>query len=194
MLSAALVLVLAPGPAPAYQIPGQTATQRELPTQGAPQSTPLPAATPAREYQSVDKPPVKTLDIPDCDLVGEIRNVNFFRDRSADGRETNRVGFHLALKNEGKAQVKGDVPLKVRLVNNATDTQFREEDLVLRNQDIKNDYWIVNWIEVRFIRGSQGAPYRFEDVKLIVDIDPGSTLEDDRRCRANNHCEYVRAP
>ena len=173
-------------------LPGQTSTTRTLPGQTTTQTVPLQTIAPSMEYQHVDKPPVKTLDIPDYDIAGEIRNVNFMRDIAADGKESNRLSFQLALINHGKRKFTGDIPLKLRGINDLNNTLFSEEYPVLINQDIKNDYWIVNWVTLHFTLGANGAPHDIKDVRLIVDIDPNNTLHEAQKYRRNNHCEFAR--
>ena len=187
-----LCLLLPASAALCADIPGKTSTTRTLSGQTTTQTVPLQTIEPSMEYQRVDKPPVKTLDIPNYDIAGEIRNVNFMRDIAADGTESNRLSFQLALINQGKRKFTGDIPVKLRGINDLNNTLFREENPVLRNLDIKNDYWIVNWVTLHFTIGVNGAPHDIKDVRLIVDIDPNNTLHEAQKYRRNNHCEYTR--
>lgn len=196
-----LCLLLLAGAALCADITGKTYTTKPLPgqtsTQTAPlptntQTTPLPTRTPTTEYQRIEKPPVRTLDLPDCDVAGEIRNVNFCRDRSEDGRETHRLTFQLALMNRGKKQIIADIPVKIRGVNNLNNTLFKVQDHVFQNMKLENNYWTVNWIDFVFILGVNGAPVDIKNVKLIVEIDPNNTLHEEQRFRGNNRCVYTR--
>ena len=182
-----LCLLLIAGAALCADITGKTYTTKPLPgqtsTQTAPlptntQTTPLPTTTPTTEYQRIEKPPV--------------RNVNFCRDRSEDGRETHRLTFQLALMNRGKKQIIADIPVKIRGVNNLNNTLFKVQDHVFQNMKLENNYWTVNWIDFVFILGVNGAPVDIKNVKLIVEIDPNNTLHEEQRFRGNNRCVYTR--
>ncbi|MBT8490744.1 MAG: hypothetical protein KJN62_06835, partial [Deltaproteobacteria bacterium] len=79
-----LSLLFQTGTALSAQVAGKTSTNRTLPGKTTTQTAPLPSSTQTvplpsttREYQRVEKPPVKTLDIPNYDIAGEFRNVDF---------------------------------------------------------------------------------------------------------------------
>lgn len=199
-------LVLVSAPAFSADVTGKTSTQTapiQSNTQTAPlpsntQSVPLPSniqtTVPTREYQQIDKPPVKTLDIPDWDLAGELRNVDrMFITRGGAFKKHkvfNGLKFKLALMNKGKLKGSKDIPYKVTVLNVTNNTVIKQENHSLRRQTIRNDMWTLTdeWIYAVFTLGSTTAS-SLGDVKLIVDIDPQNTFGEEQRHRGNNRCE-----
>lgn len=191
-----LGLVLLTGTAFSAQVAGKTSTQT-APIQSGTQTTPLPSNTQtvplpstSREYQQVDKPPVKRLDIPDWDLAGELRNMRFIDHHNVWGhRSFLGLRFKVALMNKGKRKGSKDVPIKVTVLNVTNNTLIKQESHLMRRQNIRNDYWeLTPDISIRFGLNSQTAS-TLNDVKLIVDIDPNNTFKEARRHRGNNRCE-----
>ena len=196
-----LGMVMVTIPAFSADVTGKTSTQT-LPTQTDTQTAPLPSNTQTvplpstnREYQQMDKPPVQmeTLDIPDWDLAGELRNVDTISKIIGNvnkRRVFNGLRFKLALMNKGKQQGSKDIPFKVTVLNVTNNTVIKQENHVLRRQTIRNDMWTLTdeWIPVLFTLGPTTAP-SLGDVKLIVDIDPRNTFGEEQRHRGNNRCE-----
>ncbi len=189
-----LSLVVVTAPAFSAQVSGKTSTQTapvQSNTQTAPlpsntQTAPLPSTT--REYQQVDKPPVKTLDIPDWDLAGEMRNLEI--ERCGIGNQQLRILFKLALMNKGKLKGSKDIPLKITLLNVTNNTLIKQDNHFLKRQTIRNDMWELTeeYMGTIFRLGPTTA-LSINDVKLIVDIDPRNTFGEEQRHRGNNRCE-----
>lgn len=192
-----LGLVLLTGTAFSAQVAGKTSTQT-APIQSSTQTTPLPSNTQtvplpstSREYQQVDKPPVKKLDIPNWDLAGELRNMRFHYVKVGPTyrKVFSGLKFKIALMNKGKLQGVKDIPVKVTVLNISNNTLIKEENHVIRGQNIRNDYWeLTPDILVKFVLCSKTAS-TLGEVKLIVDIDPNNTFKEARRHRGNNRCE-----
>ena len=191
-----LSLVFLTGTAFSAQVVGKTSTQTapiQSNTQTAPlpsntQTVPLPSTT--REYQQVNKPPVKTLDIPDYDLAGELR---------IDSAQTKKVGslkkvyiyYRVALMNKGKKKVARDVWYRVRMINTTNQTSFRDFKVKWLGDSsvISNDYWRIEGSHnLWFYLDYDGTPHTINDVKMIVDIDPDNTFGEAQRFRGNNRC------
>jgi hypothetical protein len=192
-----LSLVFLTGTAFSAQVAGKTSTQN-APIQSSTQTAPLPSNTKTvplpsttREYQQVDKPPVKTLDIPDWDLAGELRNMRFHYVKVGPTYRKVFSGFKfkIALMNKGKLQGSKDIPVKVTVLNMTNNTLIKEENHVIRGQNIRNNMWeLTPDILAKFVLCSKTAS-TVGDVKLIVDIDPQNTFKEARRHRGNNRCE-----
>ena len=193
-----LGLVLISVPAFSAQVAGKTSTQN-APIQSSTQTAPLPSKTKTvtlpsttREYQQVDKPPVKRLDIPDWDLAGELRNLRSVR-KTVGGawnrhKVFNGLKFQLALMNKGKLQGKKPVLVKMTVLNNTTNTLIKEKTQVIRGQDIRNNMWnLTPYMGINFRFNSTTAS-SLNDVKLIVDIDPRNIFGEAKRHRGNNRC------
>ena len=188
-----LSLVAVSAPVFSADVTGKTSTQT-LPTQTNTQTAPLPSNTQTaplpsttREYQQVDKPPVKTLDIPDWDLAGQLRNLEF--DRCGVGKNQLRIKFRLALMNKGKLQGSKDIPLKITVLNVTNNTVIKQDKHFLRRQTIRNDMWELTEESMGTIfRLGPTTASSINDVKLIVDIDPRNTFGEAQRHRGNNRC------
>ncbi|HPJ95466.1 MAG TPA: hypothetical protein PKY89_16280 [Deltaproteobacteria bacterium] len=193
-----LSLGLVSVPAFSADVTGKTSTQT-LPTQSDTQTAPLPSNTqsvplpskiqttiPSREYQQVDKPPVKTLDIPDYDLAGQLRGVEVKRHG-----DWTRIYYQLELMNKGTKTVgPRDIPVRARVINVLTNTIITEWSQLWFGPNLRNDYWSVEkWKRyIDYNKHSPGAPSTINDVKLIVDVDPNNNFGEDRRHRGNNRC------
>lgn len=126
-----LSLMAVSAPAFSADVTGKTSTQT-LPTQTNTQTAPLPSNTtttplpsniqttvPTREYQKVNKPPVKTLDIPVYDIAGQLR--------ISDIRKSDKcyIYFTVELMNKGsQGYIKDDVQIRVILINVRDNAQF----------------------------------------------------------------------
>lgn len=188
-----LGLALVTAPAFSADVTGKKSTQT-APVQTNTHTAPLPSNTQtaplpstSREYQQVDKPPVKTLDIPDWDLAGQLRNLEI--DYPGAGTKHPRITFKLALMNKGKLKGSKDIPLKITLLNVTNNTLIRQDNEFLKRQTIRNDMWTLteNYIRIMFRKGPTTAS-SINDVKLIVDIDPRNTFGEAQRHRGNNRC------
>lgn len=191
-----LSLVAVSAPAFSADVTGKTSTQT-LPTQTNTQTSPLPSNTrtvplpsTTRKYQQVDKPPVKTLDIPDWDLVGQLRNLGFgYRKVGLKRKKVfNGLHFDLALMNVGKLYGARDVPVRITVKNITNNTLIAEKNEIIQNQNIRHDMWgLTPRLWIQFSLGSQTAS-RVNDLKLIVDIDPRNTFGEAQNDRRNNRC------
>ncbi len=193
-----LGLVLVVAPAFAADVTGKTSTQT-LPTQPNTQTAPLPSNTQTvplpsttREYQQVDKPPVKTLDIPDYDLAAELRIERVHTSKfSKDGKRTTTIEYRVALMNKGKKKVTRDIPYRIRKINVTNQTLFNDHTYQWDGEvsRINHEFWTVERPRTTGFRtNSGGAPDSINDVKMIVDIDPNNTFGEDRNDRGNNRC------
>ena len=193
-----LGLALVSVPAFAADVTGKTSTQT-LPTQTNTQTAPLPSNTQTvplpsntREYQQVDKPPVKTLDIPDYDLAAEVRIERVHTSKFIkDGKRTITIDYRVALMNKGKKKVTRDIPYRIRKINVTTQTLFNDHTYHWDGDvsRITHEFWTVERPRTTIFRtNSGGAPDSINDVKMIVDIDPNNTFGEDRNDRGNNRC------
>jgi len=191
-----LGLIFFTGTAFSAQVAGKTSTQN-APIQSSTQTAPLPSKTKTvtlpsttREYQQVDKPPVKRLDIPNYDLAGDLRIARVYTSRaSRNGKHRIIIEYRVALMNKGKKRVYRTVRYRVRLINVTNQTLIKEVTCPWRGSDIKNDYWTVEPPKsTSFRQDTGGAPHTINDVKMIVDVDPGNTFKEARRHRGNNRC------
>ena len=187
-------LTLVSVPAFSADVTGKTSTQTlptQTDTQTAPlpsntQTTPLPSTT--REYQQVDKPPVKTLDIPDYDLAGELKILSV---HEWMGGKMIHIDYKVALMNKGKRNITSfSVPIRVRLINVLNQTEIYTKSYYWDGPAIKQDYWTLQKTEgtAAFYKDKDGAPHTINDVKMIVDIDPDNKYKEDRSHRGNNRC------
>ena len=189
-------------------LPGQTSTQT-APLPSTTQTVPVPSTTreyqrvvpsTTREYQQVDKPPVKKLDIPNIDIAGQLKIVGFAYKRKTavtifypkpifHPTRFRGIKFQISLMNKGKLNVTRNVPIRVRVLNAQNQTLIKEENHLLRNVNIRNDYFTTTpVIVINFRLDVNGAPSTINDVKLIVDVDPNNTFREARRHRGNNRC------
>jgi len=193
-----LGLIFFTGTAFSAQVAGKTSTQT-APIQSNTQTAPLPSKTKTvtlpsttREYQQVNKPPVKTLDIPDYDLAGELRIEGVRYQKYSNKNKTSVIiDFRVALMNKGKKNVRSNVPYRVRLINATNQTLCKEYmcDWNRNVSDIKHDYWTVERQRTTgFTLDLGGAPHTIKDLKMIVDIDPNNTFGEAQRFRGNNRC------
>ena len=191
-------LVFVTGTAFSADVTGKTSTH-SVPTQSSTQTAPLPSKTKTvtlpsttREYQQVDKPPVKRLDIPDWDLAGELRNMHIMKKTRRAGfkkyRYINGLRFKVALMNKGKRKGSKDVPIKVTVLNVTNNTLIKQESHLMRRLNIRNDYWELTPDIIVQFRLSPTTASSMNDVKLIVDIDPRNTFGEAQRHRGNNRC------
>jgi hypothetical protein len=191
-----LGLVFLTGTAFSAQVSGKTSTQ-SVPTQSSTQTAPLPSSTQAvplpsttREYQQMDKPPVKRLDVPDWDLAGELRNLRFHYVKVGPTYRKVFSGFkfRIALMNKGKLNATRHIPVKVTVLNITNNTVIKQDNHLIRNQNISNSYWnLTPEILAKFVLCSKTAS-KVNDVKLIVDIDPTNVFKEAQRHRGNNRC------
>ena len=198
-----LSLVAISAPAFAADVTGKTSTQT-LPTQTNTQTAPMPSNTqsvplpskiqttiPPREYQQVDKPPVKTLDIPDYDLAGELRIERVRTSIPQNGKRTIAIDYRVALMNKGKKKVMRDIPYRIRKINVTNQTLFEDHTYHWDGDvsSINHEFWTVERPRTTGFRtNSGGAPDSINDVKMIVDIDPNNTFGEARNDRGNNRC------
>jgi hypothetical protein len=155
-------------------------------------TTPLPSAAPAREYQQVDKPPAKKLDIPEYDLAGKLSEVRF-KKRTKLYHNMDRILFKVSLKNHGTRRIPAGklIPIRTRLINTGTDTIIYNKTNRMSNDDfnLKSEYWVeMPETTVRLKLGDPPAPETLNDLKLIVDVDPDNTYHEAQRHRGNNRC------
>lgn len=162
-------------------LPGKTTT-----------TVPLPSAAPAREYQQVDKPPVKKIDIPEYDLAGKLSEV-LFENRSSFKRSKDKIHFKTSLKNHGTKYIPAgtSIEIRIRLINTATDTIIYDNRTAFSNEDfgLKSEYWVeMPQKTVWFKMGESPAPETLNDLKLVVDVDPCKRFHEAQRHRGNNRC------
>jgi len=191
-----LGLVFLTGTAFSAQVAGKTSTQK-APVQSSTQTAPLPSKTKTvplpsttREYQRVDKPPVKRLDVPDWDLAGELRNLKFhyWKKPPTYKKIFNGFTFRIALMNKGKLNITRHIPVRVTVLNITNNTIIKRDNHLIRNQNISNSHWqLTPEIFAEFVLCSQTAS-KVNDVKLIVDIDPTNVFKEAQRHRGNNRC------
>jgi len=185
--------LLVTGTALSAQLTGGTSTQAAPSTGPEPSTEPesstgpatSPSTTPSMEYESVDKPPVRTLDIPDVDIAGDLRIVETrWRGQSM------YIYYNLALMNKGKRNIEGRVQYRIRLIYVPTRTLFKETNKYWHGPTIRTDYWVLpdRTGRIIFEKGAEGAPSELKDVKMIVDIDPDNTFGEAQRYRENNRC------
>jgi len=202
-----LSLLLQTSTALSAQVAGKTSVNKTLPGQTSTQTAPLPSTTQTvplpsttREYQQVDKPPVKKLDIPNIDIAGQLKIVGFayytnmshtfYPKPITHPARFRGIKFQISLMNKGKLNVTRNVPIRVRVLNAQNQTLIKEENHLLRNVNIRNDYFTTTpVIVINFRLDVNGAPSTINDVKLIVDIDPNNSFREARRHRGNNRCE-----
>ena len=190
-------LTLVSVPAFSADVTGKTSTQT-LPTQTDTQTAPLPSNTQTvplpsntREYQQMDKPPVKTLDIPDYDLAAELRIESWHKSIPQNGKRTITIDYRVALMNKGKKKVTRDIPYRIRKINATNQTLFEDHTYHWDGDvsRINHEFWTVERPRTTDVRtNSGGAPDSINDVKMIVDIDPNNTFGEDRNDRGNNRC------
>jgi len=191
-----LGLTLVSTPAFSAQVAGRTST-KTVPVQSSTQTAPLPSTTQAvplpsttREYQQMDKPPVKRLDVPDWDLAGELRNLKFhyWKKPPTYKKIFNGFTFRIALMNKGKLNITRHIPVRVTVLNITNNTIIKRDNHLIRNQTISNSYWnLTPEIFAEFVLCSKTAS-KVNDVKLIVDIDPTNVFKEAQRHRGNNRC------
>ena len=183
-------------PAFSADVTGKTSTQT-LPTQTNTQTAPLPSNTQTvplpsttREYQQVDKPPVKTLDIPDYDLAGDLKILSV---HEWMGGEMIHIDYKVALINKGKRNITSStnsVLIRVRLINVLNQIEIYTESYYWDGPAIKQDYWTLQKTEgtAAFYKDRDGAPRTINNIKMIVDIDPNNRFGEAQRFRGNNRC------
>jgi len=185
-----LSLLLQTSTALSAQVAGKTSTNKTIPGKTSTQTAPLPSTTPSMEYQRVDKPPVKKLDIPDWDLSCDLRNLRFHYVKVGPTYKKVFSGFKfkIALMNVGKLNATRDIPVRVTVLNITNNTLIKQDNHLIRSQNISNAYWkLTPEILIKFVLCSRTAS-RLNDVKLIVDVDPNNTFGEAQRHRGNNRC------
>ena len=163
-------------------LPGQPATPAT--------TIPIQSTTPSMKYQTIKKPSVKRLDIPDYDIAAELRIVN----AESHGVGVTRIHYQLKLMNKGKRNIgTRRIQIRIRVINDLTQTLFQESHVVWGGPNVRNDYWTVenrnSYIYVR--HAYQGSPNTIDDVKVIMDIDPHNIFGEAQRHRGNNRCVVI---
>jgi hypothetical protein len=152
-------------------------------------TVPLPSGAPAREYQQVDKPPVKKLDIPEYDIAGRLADLHFERHNLLT-----LIIFSIELKNNGKQRIRRESPIPVqsRLINTANNSLIEKFTVAVTSpsKDLDSQYWVrmTPQVKAQVAFGRGNAPENLNDLKLIVDIDPDNTFKEAQRHRGNNRC------
>ena len=153
-------------------------------------TVPLPSGAPAKEYQQVDKPPVKKLDIPEYDLAAKLHDTKVVnRTITTVGKHTLTIlSFNVALKNNGTKPIEPgkQIPIRIELVNREDNTLIEQEVISAKNDGTAIDqrHWVV--LSPRMEYGLKVGTIQY--VKLIVDVDPDNTFHEANRHRGNNHC------
>jgi len=159
---------------------------KTLPNQPSTATTtgPIQSTTPSMKYQTIKKPPVKRLDIPEYDIAGELRNV-IIKSKGL----TRLLKYKIAIINKGthKNSRNMSIPFKTRIINVLDQTLIIEEEGFLQT-DLRNDYWVVSKqiIIVFYLRGTTAQTNN--DLKVIWDIDPDNTFNEAQKFRGNNRC------
>jgi hypothetical protein len=161
-------------------VPGQTTS-----------TTPLPSKAPVREYQQVDKPPAKKLDIPEYDLAAKLHDTKVVNRSitTITGKHTLTIlSFNLALKNNGTKPIEPgkQIPIRIELVNREDNTLIQQEVISAKNDGTAIDqrHWVV--LSPRMEYGLKVGTIQY--VKLMVDVDPDNTFQEANRHRGNNRC------
>jgi len=135
--------------------------------------------------QQIDKPAVKRLDLPDCDIAGKLKDVRHtWRRKGLSGYISyNGIGFKIALINKGTKKFIGDIPIRVRAIKKSEQRLLKEENYMLRNLNIQNDYWVQTQnMRISFSYESDER----QDIEVILDVDPNNTFKEAQRFRGNN--------
>ncbi len=160
-------------------VPGQTTT-----------IAPLPSTAPAREYQQVDKPPAKKIDIPEYDLAAKLHDTKVVnRTITTVGKHTLTIlSFNVALKNNGTKPIEPgkQIPIRIELVNREDNTLIEQEVISAKNDDTAIDHRHYVVMSPRMEYGLKVGTIQY--VKLIVDVDPDNTFHEANRHRGNNRC------
>lgn len=143
-------------------------------------TVPLPSTAPAREYQQVDKPPIKRLDIPEYDLAVEFKILEI-----SGGDRYKNIRFVVMLKNHGKKTITSDklIPVKTMVINTETNVLIDERTQYLQSdkKDLRSEHWVY-MLPVQLLT----VYYELKNIKLIVDVDPDNTYKEPRSHRGNN--------
>ena len=181
------------------QVSAKTATQtvplsspaETVPLSSTPETITLPSTS--MEYQHVDKPPVKKLDIPDYDIAAEFRLDSVEKLKAShNGKHRIIIRYQIALMNKGSKTITRAIPIKIRLINTSNNTLFRDQNSFWNGSEVRTDYWAVGDItRIDFRQDVDGAPHEIRDVKLILDVDPDNTFKEARQHRGNNRCVVI---
>jgi hypothetical protein len=154
-------------------------------------TVPLPSATPAREYQQIDKSPVKKIDIPEYDLAANLYNTRVVNRSitTITGKHTLTIlSFNVALKNNGTKPIERgkQIPIRIELVNREDNTLIEQEVISAQNDDTAIDHRHYVVMSPRMEYGLKVGTIQY--VKLIVNVDPDNTFKEAQRHRGNNRC------
>lgn len=170
---------------------GQGVIERSMqntPLSSTAESLPSPSDA-VIEYMGADQLQADGNDVPDWDIVCELRDFGFvYTARGIANRRKifNGFKFQLAFMNAGKMSGTKDVPVKVTVLNTADNTLIKEENQVIKNQDVRSgSIGQPTSIYINFVSGSK-TPSDLRDIKLIVDVDPDNTLGEDNGHRGND--------
>lgn len=144
-------------------------------------TAPLPSTAPAREYQQVDKPPAKKVDIPEYDLAAKLKITKI------SGNRVKKIRYAIMLKNHGRKtiQCNTNIKVKTRVINIQTNALIQEMTQFVKNgqKDLRSEHWVYMQ-PVLLVKVYSDL----NDAKLIVDVDPDNTYHEAQRHRGNNRC------
>lgn len=175
---AGLSLLLQNSTALSAQATGKTPINKPLSGQTSVNTTPLPSTIPSTEYQSIDKPSVKKLDIPDYDIA--IRAIKLYLHKDTKDYKIASIKYRISAINKGTKNAPG-MDVKITIYNIETNT-LRGEDSFHVNQEIRHDLWTD--LNERVLELNQAE--RFSKIKVKIEADPSNRYGESRENRLNN--------